>query len=124
MKTYSQLNYVVPPRNQGQTIEIAYAITPDEVVRRTRSPNAARTSEAWWTWYYQDSSRASEDHREAEFRCCVWMSGRSDDGPSDYRDTYHTTDICNLIGKWEPQNRVPSVEGDWDEVRGCDRTPA
>jgi hypothetical protein len=35
MTNYKSLNYIIPPRNQGQIVEVSYAITPDEVVRRT-----------------------------------------------------------------------------------------
>lgn len=35
MTNYRSLNYIVPPRNQGQSVEIAYAITQDEIVRRS-----------------------------------------------------------------------------------------
>lgn len=35
MTKYELLSYTVPPVNQGQIVEVAYAVTPDEVVRRT-----------------------------------------------------------------------------------------
>lgn len=35
-RTYRQLNYVVPPRCGWQIIELSFAVTPDEIVRRTR----------------------------------------------------------------------------------------
>lgn len=81
MKKYSALNYTVPPRNQGQIVEVSYAITPDEIVRRTA-----------------DSSNGSI--------------------------TYETADLCELIGEFSPQNRVPSVPRDaWTRVAGNEITP-
>ena len=35
MTTYSKLNYTTPARNQGQIVETSYAVTQDEIVRRT-----------------------------------------------------------------------------------------
>lgn len=35
MIKYSQLKYTVPPRCHGLTREVAFAVTPHEVVRRT-----------------------------------------------------------------------------------------
>lgn len=46
MKKYSDLSYTIPPRNQGQIVEVSYAITPDEIVRRTAdSSNGSITYE-------------------------------------------------------------------------------
>lgn len=79
MKTYADLNYVVSPRNRTPHLEIAYAITQDEVVRR-------------WS-----------------------MSGRVQ---------YEVADLSELIGKFDPQNRMPSVPSDaWTSVEGTDETP-
>lgn len=34
MRTYSELNYIVHPRYECQAIEIAFALTANEIVRR------------------------------------------------------------------------------------------
>lgn len=78
---YSLLNYVTPPSCQGQIIERSYALTPDEVVRRTTDNNTGEI-------------------------------------------VYETADLCELMGNFEPQNRVPSVfKMAWDDVDGEDDTP-
>jgi hypothetical protein len=35
MIKYSALNYTTPPRNQGQIVEVSYAVTRDELVSRS-----------------------------------------------------------------------------------------
>lgn len=81
MKTYADLSYVTPPRWRTSHYEMAYAVTPAEVVRR-------------WS--------------------------RFDDGSVQY----DVADLSELIGKFEPQNRLPSVPYDaWTSVEGTDETP-
>ena len=82
MVKYCELNYVIPPVEQGQIIQCSYAITPDEVVRLTR-----------------DNS----------------------DGTS----VYQSADACELIGEFEPWNRVPSVPRTaWTMVDPNEETPS
>lgn len=79
--TYADLSYTIPPRHQGQVIELAFAVTPDEIVRRTT------------------------DH-------------------SDGSVFYETADLLDMSGKFEPQNRTPSVSRDaWMRVDGSESTP-
>lgn len=44
MIKYSELNYTTPPRYQWQVIECSYAVTPDEIVRRTTDHATNKTT--------------------------------------------------------------------------------
>ena len=43
MKKYRELNYVMPPIEQGQMIQCSFAVTPDEIVRLTQDHSDGTT---------------------------------------------------------------------------------